>query len=277
MSLAIQGAVFRRPFDLRKLPGWASIALGFASRIIEHEERVRHAYDVMRELGGEPEMIAAIVESPWSSFALVLGGVAYLIFVGEPEKGVQCHYWWPIVGWSIVSLCLLGIVLVIGYGSIYYLGSKLADEKIQSIQRQALSGQVFWRMTDFDKFMLGQALDAVPENERFEFKIWCSQDTNSRTYTKDLAQLLTDHHWKPTVNCMFNNLKSGIFGLWVTGKAKAGTPVDLSKMPPEVRKMGEIFQTSKIPFVWGANDQIPDNDYYLAIGVGPLKPGGQPF
>jgi hypothetical protein len=241
------------------------------TRFIEREEHIRHAYHFMHEMGGEPEMIATLVESPWFSFGLVAAGVTYLIFVGEPKEGVQRHPWWPIVGWSIFSLCLLGIVSVIGYGSIYYLGAKFAGEKIQTVQRQALSGQLLWRMTDFDKYMLGRALDAVPENERFEFKIWCSQDTNSRTYTEDFAQVLFDHKWKPAVNCLFNNLKSGIFGLWITAKGNPGDPVDLNKLPPQARKMAEIFQAAQIPFVWGANQTIDEKDYYLAIGIGPQK------
>jgi hypothetical protein len=270
-SRAVQGAVFSRPFASWKLPGWASIVLGFVTRIAEHEERIRHAYHIMHELGGEPEMIAAVVESPWFSATLVIGGVGYLVFVGEPKKGVQRQPWWPIIGWSVFGICLLGTVSVIAYGSVYYLGAKLADQKIQSVQRQALSGQLLWRMTDFDKYMLGRALDAVPEGERFDFKIWCSQDTNSKTYTEDFAQVLVDHKWKPNINCLFNNLKSGIFGLWITAKGKAGDPVDLNKMPPQVRKMADIFQAAQIPFVWGANDQLTENDYYLAIGIGPAK------
>jgi hypothetical protein len=47
--------------------------------------------------------------------------------------------------------------------------------------------------------------------------------------------------------------------------------VDLDKMPPQVRKIGEILQASQMRFIWGANEQLPDDDYNLAIGIGPSK------
>jgi hypothetical protein len=58
-------AVFYRPFVLRKVPAWISIVLGFGTRLAGHEERIRHVYDVTREMGGEPEVIVGLVESVW--------------------------------------------------------------------------------------------------------------------------------------------------------------------------------------------------------------------
>ena len=42
-------------------------------------------------MGGDPEMIASVVTSPWFSAALVVSGVGYLVFVGEPQKGAVAH------------------------------------------------------------------------------------------------------------------------------------------------------------------------------------------
>lgn len=267
----VRAAVFRRPFTLRKLPGWISVLVGASSRFLEHEERIRRAYHAIHDLGGEPEMISQLIQSYWFSFGLIAAGVAYLVFVGEPEKGVQRQPWWPIVGWISVSICISLVVAMTCYGYFQYRIIEEAGKQTDIVRRQALGGQLFWHMTEIEKMRFGEALDQVPESERFDFKIWCSQDVNSKTYTEDLAQVLVEHKWKAAPNCLFNNLKAGIFGIWISMKAKPGTEVDLSKAPPEVKKISEIFIAAQISFVWGANEQLPDNDYYVAVGVGPAQ------
>jgi hypothetical protein len=50
---------------------------------------------------------------------LVLGlGILYLVFIGEPEKGVQRHHWWPYVGWAIFAFAAITVILAGGYGAL---------------------------------------------------------------------------------------------------------------------------------------------------------------
>jgi len=53
--------------------------------------------------------------------------VSYVIFVGEPEKGIQRHHWWPYVGWLIFAASFVTIVAVTGYGAIeFYIRQEIA-------------------------------------------------------------------------------------------------------------------------------------------------------
>jgi hypothetical protein len=114
----LKAAVVSRPFLPRKLPAWVSIALGFFTRFAGHEERIRHLYDVTREMGGDPEIIVGIIESVWFSVILVAGGVLYLIFVGESDKSIRRHPAWPVVAWSILSIFILSVAFVPLYGAL---------------------------------------------------------------------------------------------------------------------------------------------------------------
>jgi hypothetical protein len=111
-------ASFRRPFIPRKWPGWATVALGLSERLLPWEDRVRFFYDVVREMGGDIGTVASLIESSIFSVVLVLAGLAYVIFVGEPEKGVQRHPWWPYIGWSVFGLCFTAMIVTAGYGAI---------------------------------------------------------------------------------------------------------------------------------------------------------------
>jgi len=63
-----------RPLVPRKCPGWAGIAVGGLERLALQEERIRQAFDLVRDLGGEPAMLVSVLESPLSSVALIAGG-----------------------------------------------------------------------------------------------------------------------------------------------------------------------------------------------------------
>ena len=213
----IKGAVLTRPFSFRKLPGWAEIAVGVAARISSHEERARNAFEVMRDMGGDPEMIASVVTSPWFSAGLILSGVGYLVFVGEPQKGIQRQPWWPIVGWSVVSVCMAILLSATGYGYFQYRVMEVAGGKINEIQQQALGGQLFWHMTELEKLNLGTALAEVPEASRFEIKLRCvPTSSSSQTYAIDLLETFKKHNWKATPDCMFNNVKRDLMGIYIS-------------------------------------------------------------
>ena len=67
-------------------------------------------------MGGTPAMIATALSSWWFSLALIVGGVAYTVFVGEPEKATQRHHWWPYAAGAFLILWLTAIGGVFAYG-----------------------------------------------------------------------------------------------------------------------------------------------------------------
>jgi hypothetical protein len=245
--------------------------LGFATRLAEHEECIRYAYHIIRDLGAEPELLAALVESPWFSTALVVAGVGYLIFVGEPDGKVQRHPAWPIAAWSIVAICAALVFSVIGYGYFQLRVLEVASPKIDEIQKRALGGQVFWHLTDAQKLKLGDALDQVPEGERFEVKLLClPTSSNSQTYATDLFQVCSEHHWKVAPNCMFNNVRRDFVGLSVSIPTKFNRPgATNSDLPHQIQKLAELFTAADIAGSWSFNDEQKDEEALLVIGNNP--------
>lgn len=262
-----------RPFTGRKLPGWASIILGALERLALQEERIREAFHLVRDLGSEPAMLVSALESPIFSIALIAGGVGYLIFVGEPKAGTVRHRWWPVVGWSIAAICLAVIVSVFGYGYFQLRVMEVATPQIETVQQKALGGQLFWHLTDGEKFKLGEALDQVPESERFEVKIWAlPTNSNSQTYGSDLAEVFTNHHWKIAPDFMFNNLRRDLVGLSISVSKKylhEDKTMKPSEFPPNVQKLAQILVQAGIGGEWSWNDGLKDDDFAIAIGNGP--------
>jgi len=61
---------------------------------------------------------AIVIGSPYFSVALAIAGIAWLVLVGEPRKGVQRHHWLPYLGWIVFAICFTAIVLTAGWGAI---------------------------------------------------------------------------------------------------------------------------------------------------------------
>jgi hypothetical protein len=122
-------------------------------------------------------------------------------------------------------------------------------------------------MTDIEKFFLGSELDKMFEIDRFDVNIHCSQNTNSRTYTEDIGGVFTTHHWKVIGNCLFNNLKPGLSGLFlVISKNVADNQSDI---PSNATKLANIFKASGIQFQMANDDTLPKAEFYLAVGDAP--------
>lgn len=129
-----------------------------------------------------------------------------------------------------------------------------------------------WTMKDDMRSALATEIAKVPEGERFKVVFWCSQDTNSRTFLEDFGKVFKDHKWDVSANCLFNNMRAGIRGIWITfkaGKEKEGKPVNFDEVPGDAVKMGRIFNAARIPFSWGLNETLKDGEWYVGVGIGP--------
>jgi hypothetical protein len=103
---------------IRRWPGFALAALGIGWRLLDVGGRLDMLSRVVEGMGGNPAMIAPIISSVWFSVGLVVLGVAYVVFLGEPKKGVQRHPAWPYVAWIVVIICLTLMIAIPGYGAI---------------------------------------------------------------------------------------------------------------------------------------------------------------
>ncbi len=108
---------WRSLFTWRKLPGHALWVLGLGWKGLDILGHFDMAQRVVEAMGGTPAMIASVLSSTWTSVALVVAGIGYIVLVGEPEKGVQRHHWWPYVGWAIFAFSVASMVSVVIYGA----------------------------------------------------------------------------------------------------------------------------------------------------------------
>jgi len=60
--------------------------------------------------------VSASVPSQWVGLIMVAVGLLYVIFIGEPNKGVQRHPFWPYLAWSVVAICITCTVIVASIG-----------------------------------------------------------------------------------------------------------------------------------------------------------------
>lgn len=129
-------AVFPRTLRARlfapiKVPAWLVILYGLYRGIPDLLGETEWWINAARDAGGEIGLAAAVIGSPFFGPALVLGGILWLIFVGEPKRGVLRAHWWSYVGWSLVVL-LAAVVLITG--TFGYAVSILGPRNINSEQ-----------------------------------------------------------------------------------------------------------------------------------------------
>jgi hypothetical protein len=119
-------ALFTRP----KLPAWAFILLGIVQWVPDWKTRIEFWFDAVRSMGGYMGTMATVAASPYFNVGLSAFGVAWLIFIGEPVRGVQRDPRWRYVGWGIFAICLTAIIVTAGYGAIeIYIREEIATRQ----------------------------------------------------------------------------------------------------------------------------------------------------
>jgi hypothetical protein len=136
-----------------KRSGWALFILGILWEIPEWKHKIYFWLDAVEDMGGFPGWIAGIFVWPYFRYLLIVGGLAYVLFVGEPKRMVQHHPWWPYVGWSIFAICLIAIITTAGYGYFEVRVREVArsPEQLTSNQVDALEIAYSKAADSFDK------------------------------------------------------------------------------------------------------------------------------
>ena len=81
----------------------------------------------------------SILNSSAVSIMLLVSGIAYLIFVGQPEKGVQRHPFWPYLTWSIFGLCFAATIVVASVGyTVATIGPRMLTKNLIEILKESL-------------------------------------------------------------------------------------------------------------------------------------------
>jgi hypothetical protein len=101
-------ALFIQPI---KLPGWAAILLFIYTAVPDNYSRFGFWADTAKAMGGYIAVAATVVASPFFGPTVLVFGLLWVLFVGEPSRGVQRHHWLRYVGWSIASICIAAVAI----------------------------------------------------------------------------------------------------------------------------------------------------------------------
>lgn len=99
-----------------KLPGWAALLLFVYTIIPDTISRLSFWIETAKTTGGYIAYAATAVSSPYFGPALLVAGLGWILFVGEPAKGVQRHHWLRYIGWSVIAVCVTAIIVTATYG-----------------------------------------------------------------------------------------------------------------------------------------------------------------
>lgn len=256
--------LYRRLFARWKWPGWAAIGLG-STRLFHLWEDLDFAFNALRALGGELGITVAVITSPFFAMGLVVYGVLHLMFVGEPHRALR-HQAWAYLGWGVFGVCFAALGITAIWGAAELEIQKEVGKRYEALQQDALGHPVFWHLTEYNRTALGTVLDGIPVSKRFIINIKCLPDASSRTFADDIAAVFTDHKWKITGNCLFNDLKPDLLGFWIAISPTITVPSDV---PKDAVTLAQFFADAGINFKIGHDGTLKHSEFALEVGNGP--------
>jgi len=253
----------RALFTRVKVPGWLCLLYLAFQGIPDWKGRLDFWLSFAQSMGGYASPIATILLWPYFNLVLAATGIAWLLLVGEPTKGVQRHPWIKYLSEAFAAICFVALLLTAGYGYFQMRVSE-ASKALQQME-VSRSGPAFWRLTDASKAKLIDALDKTPVENRFLINAQCLPDAISRTYMVELGKIFLDHRWQFSLNCFVNDLRPDLLGLYIDINKEYQGP---NELPADIKKLAEILEAADIPFVF-AQDDLREDEWYLNGGNGP--------
>ena len=259
-------ALFTQPV---KLPGWAAVLLVILEVVPDWKGRIDFWLGVAKASGGYLAMAAAVVASPFFTRALLIAGLAWIIFAGEPDQGVQRHHWLRYVGWSVFLICFTAVVLTAGYGAFEIAIQDEVGIRDTQLQKRYAIRPVYWHLTDYQKTILAAELGKIPEKDRFPIQILCLPDAGSRTYVTELGDVFLNKNWKVTANCLFNDLRPDFIGLSI-GIAPSLKGTKFEALPKNIQTLAKVFTLAKLPAQWSFDKPGSSADtFFIIVGNAP--------
>lgn len=123
----------KRLFTPIKIPAWALILYAIFSQIPDFFSRIQWWIESVGSTRSYIGLVTSMIASPYFSAALVIIGVLWLLFVGEPKVGVLRSYCWLYVGWSMVALLVIAVIISCTFG---YAVSVLGPRQVTPDQKK---------------------------------------------------------------------------------------------------------------------------------------------
>jgi hypothetical protein len=211
-----------------KIPAWLVIGFGAYRGIPDLFSETEWWIDAARDASGAIGPAAMLIASPYFGPALVLVGVLWLIFVGEPQKGILRAHWWLYVGWAGVGLLFVGVLMTATFG---YALSTFGPRHLHKWQKEALVEHLVLPPNVSQHFML-------------TYEMGCS---DCQGYANEIALVfIQDRNW------IFGGIGNGTILMGPTVKPQpAGVVIDYEDSKTQGVPLHIIegaFTVAKIPF-----------------------------
>jgi hypothetical protein len=267
----------RAAFTARKIPAWVFILYAIFREIPDFDSRIRFWLETTKYMGGYTGTVAAVLASPYFAPGLAGAAVLYLIFVGEPKKGVQRHSFWPYAAWIVLIICVGALALTAGWGAIEIYVRREANKIALGIPRgapgetnasipQAPLYSDAWGPTS-DQFKI--LLTELPKLKPYVKNVWlssASSDSQAGAYLIPLMQVLDR-----------SGLSFGTFTQSPRDPSEEGLMLavpDISNPSIGAQKVREAFEVANIHLrLIALPDSLksPDRDFVIFIGPRPIK------
>ena len=113
--------VFRFVARPVKLPGWVLVLLAWINGIPDYKSRLDFWISTREYVGRWMIALSSWLGSPILTIVLAALGVAYILFVGEPERLERRNRAFPYIAWTLVGL--LAAFFIAAWGSLLTVGS----------------------------------------------------------------------------------------------------------------------------------------------------------
>jgi hypothetical protein len=120
------GEFKHRLFRRAKIPAWVLIGYGLVIDLLALNEVVRIMALQLQQVGQWAAVAMLILGSPYLGTVLVMAGILYLIFVGEPKSPLRSRAW-PYIAYSTVLLLIASTLIA---GSAIYVISQISPIRV---------------------------------------------------------------------------------------------------------------------------------------------------
>lgn len=269
-------------FSWRKIWGTALAGLGLLGQLIHWGwisldvlGRADVGWRIAETMGGSVALAATILSSWQFSLALIVVGLTYIIFVGEPEAGVKRHPSLPYIASAVLFICIaaMGSIAIYGWYELqirnaYADGSNGIPRNESPANRQSTSNQR-------PLYPDGQRL-LTPDQQRILI-------TQGGKMHKELGKFLVGYlstdgdavQYSSSFQIAFSHaaIDSELIGLKVLGDpSEEGLLIfvaDKSAPPPEAKKLEELLTLADIPVRFATSTMFNSKALPVVLFVGP--------
>lgn len=242
-------------FKRYKLPAWLAWLVLAIKIIPDINSRFDYWVDAAKASGGSMSILATALASPFFNAGLAGFGVLWMLFVGEPARGVRRHPAWLAAGWLTLALVIgaMGAVAVNGYVNIRVqeeIAQRMTSERhIYPTDRIPLIRALKPIASEFTRSISVSAVD-TPEANGYAREIMSALSAAGIRVDSESSLAMVPHVMRaldPTVRGVFFQV------------------LDPSHPPQEVADLTKALSLGRVVVHYARNPQVLPAGYILTI------------